>query len=293
MKIFSVGFKKSLFPIVAAAAISFPMKTAHESPVKVSPIETPVCAVLPKNDIVPKDLDGLKIVADTNFVGGVSHRFDDESVQKLKERIYKPDSLLEYIAPIEKKSNIYLEPFGYYFANRPNGNKKRPHMGLDIFVSKLSRKPKKPVLIQAPVDGVVISHKRAREKDNLIGNSIVLLGRDGRRYGFDHMARARDYRDSIPMPTVGTILHAGDSIGYVGATGETVMWHLHFTVMTDEALDTQRESDYWKKLAAQSGYSEAKGQVNPLNREEAGPIADILSKYRGGKPNLKGDFVLK
>jgi len=249
---------------------------------------------LPKEDcILPHDLNGLKIITDTNFVGGISHRFDDESIQKLKERIQKPDSLLEYITPIENDKNIYLEPFGYFFANRPNGNKKRPHLGLDIFVSPNSRKPKNPILIQAPVDGVVISHKRAREDDNSIANCVILLGRDGRRYSFDHMARPSDYEDSIPMPTVGTILNAGDPIGYVGKTGETDLWHLHLVVMTDDQLEKQVNDKHWQKIASQSHYSQLKGQVNPLNPDEAGPIAYLLSKYRGGNLNLIGNFKLE
>lgn len=292
MKILPKIIRKSIFPILTVAAMAFPVKTAHEKSVNIDNNNLTYRLYSP-NVITPKDLEGLTIVTDTNFVGGIVHHFDKKSVQKLKARIYKPDSQLEYKAPIENASNIYLEPFGYFFANRPNGKSQRPHMGLDVYVSPFSRKPEKPVLIQSPIDGVIISHKRARKEDNVIGNSVVLLGRDGRRYGFDHMARPDDYPDSIPMPTVGTIIKAGDPIGYVGSTGETTMWHLHFTVMTDEALEKQINSKYWRTLASQAGYSELKGQVNPLSREDAGPVADLLSEYRGGKLDLKGDFTLK
>ena len=285
---------KIIYPIITAAALTFPLKTAVTT-YKQAPdiiIENPRNRILPPNGITPKDLEGLTVVTDTNFAGGISHHFDNESVKKLKSRISKPDTLLEFKAPIEKAPNIYLEPFGYFFANRPNGTKKRPHMGLDIYISPYSRKPKNPVLIQAPVDGVIISHKRARKEDNIIGNCVILLGRDGRRYAFDHMARPDDYSDSIPMPTVGTIMKAGAPIGYAGSTGETTMWHLHLTVMTDEALEKQKNSKYWQAIASQAGYSALRGQVNPLNRKEAGPIADFLSQYRGGNYNLKGDFKL-
>lgn len=297
MQIFKSLFKKVLFPIITLATVAVPIKTGLEPNVLIKNSEnttdTPAYYLPKKNCISPQDLNGLKIVTDTNFVGGVSHHFDDESVQKLKARIHKPDSLLEYKGPIENNNNVFLEPFGYFFANRPNGKKKRPHLGLDIFVSPRSRKPKKPVLIQAPVDGVVISHKRAREEDNLIGNCVILLGRDGRKYAFDHMARPSDYKDFIPMPTVGTILKAGDPIGYVGSTGETALWHLHLTVMTDDQLEKQKRNQYWQNFASQSNYSPLKGQVNPLNPEEAGPIAYLLSKYNGGKLYSIGDFKFK
>ena len=291
MKIYSPAFTKILYPILTAAVLSVPIKTAKEELIKFENL--PVFVYQKPNEITEKDLEGLTITSSTNFAGGVSYHFDEESEQKLKERIYKPDSLLEYKAPIENADNVYIEPFGYFFANRPNGDTKRPHLGLDIFVSPYARKPQEPVLIQAPVDGVVISHKRARQEDNMVANCVVLLGRDGRRYAFDHLARPEDYPDSVKMPTVGTILKAGDSIGYVGATGETVMWHCHLMIRTDEAREKQQKSKYWHTIASQSKYSSLRGQVNPLSPEEAGPIAYKLSEYRGGKLNLKGDFKLE
>ncbi len=297
MRILKQQFKNVLFPIMALTAMTIPVKIGAEQQALPKNSESTTvastCYVPKENRISPQDLNGLTIITDTNFAGGISHRFDDESVKKLKDRICIPDSLLEYKAPVENAENVYLEPFGYFFANRPNKDKKRPHLGLDIYVSPKSKKPKKPVLIQAPVDGVVISHKRAREKDNAIANCVILLGRDGRRYTFDHMARPDDYEDSIPMPTVGTILKVGEPIGYVGCTGETSMWHLHLTVMTDEQLEKQKNDKYWQEIASQSRYSELKGQVNPLNPEEAGLIAYLLSEYKGGNLNSIGNFKLE
>lgn len=290
------SFTKLLFPIITTAALCIPTKTAKdELPIfnQTEIVNNPTHKILSQNSISPKDLNGLVLETDTNFAGGITHHFSSESVQKLKNRICKPEILLKYQAPIENLPNVYLEPFGYFFANRPNGNKKRPHMGLDIFVSPLSRKPKTPIAVKAPVNGVIISSKKAREEDNVISNCVVLLGQDGRRYAFDHLARPNDYSDSIPLPKVGTIMEAGDSIGYVGSTGETTMWHLHLTVMTDEEQETQNKSKYWKTLAEQSGYTALRGQVNPLDRKKAGPIADCLSEYKGGKINLKGDFKLE
>ena len=291
MKISASTFNKILYPLLTVAALSVPIKTAKEDVIKFT--DGPVYTDYKPDILTPKVLEGLKITSTTNFLGGVSYHFDEESEQKLKERIYKPDSLLEYKAPIENSANVYLEPFGYFFANRPNGNKKRPHMGLDIFVSPYSRKPKDPVTVQAPVDGVVISHKRARQEDNVISNCVVLLGRDGRRYAFDHLARPEDYPDSVKMPTVGTILNAGDPIGYVGATGETTMWHCHLMIRTDEAYKVQQNSKYWRTLESQAKYTTIRGQVNPLNPKDAGPIAYKLSEYRGGRLNSKGDFKLE
>lgn len=63
--------------------------------------------------------------------------------------------------------------------------------------------------------------------------------------------------------------------------------------MTDEQLEKQKNDKYWGIIASQSPYSQLKGQVNPLNPEDAGPIAYKLSEYRGGRLNLIGNFKLK
>ena len=269
---------EKLIPLLTAVSCAVPLKCADSTIKSISKCPNTFVSVLNKPNL--KDLDGLRIIKSVNFRGGVSYIFDFPSVKILKKRIKRPDSLINYIAPIENKNNVYLEPFGMFSADRQSGNIVRPHLGLDIFVSPYSRKPKEPVLISAPIDGVVISHKRARKDDNIISNSITMLGVDGRRYAFDHLARSSDYEDSIPLPVVGTILNKGDKIGYVGSTGETTMWHLHFVVMTDEQLEKQQNSEYWKNLENISGYCKLTGQVNPLDEKSAGPIAKILRKYR-------------
>lgn len=279
MKILPVSLfsPKKLMPVITAAAIMVPVKTAQESFTHFPEI---VRTVAQLNRLDNSVLKGLKIVKSVNFKGGISYMFDSASVKTLKHRILRPDSTVKYTLPIKNNENVYLEPFGMFFADRPNGKQKRPHLGLDIFVTPLARKPTEPVTIYAPLDGVVISHKRAREEDNVIANCITMLGVDGRKYSFDHMARSTDYADSIPLPTVGTILKAGDKIGYVGSTGETVMWHLHLIVMTEEQFQKQIKSKYWNEMSQKTGYCPIRGQVNPLDVKQAGPIAKLLNEYR-------------
>lgn len=280
MKISAIShiFNKKLMPLITTVAMSVPMKTADSS-MRLSNIsKQDIVQVF--NKVNPKDLLGLKIIKTVNFKGGVTYKFDSTSVEVLKSRIKCSEKLVTYKPPIENNKNIYLEPFGMFFANRPIGHEVRPHLGLDIFVSPYSRKPVTPVVVQAPLDGVVISHKKARENDNIISNAITMLGVDGRRYSFDHLARHNDYNDSIPLPKVGTILKAGDKIGYVGATGETTMWHLHLIVMTDKQLEAQKKSNYWLTLSEKTGYCSLSGQVNPLDEKKAGPIAKFLNQYK-------------
>lgn len=274
----SYTLSRKFMPVLTTVAMAFPVKTANSTMHVATQAQDRFVSLV--NKINPSDLKGLKVVKEVNFKGGVVHKFDSVSVEKLKKRIKRPENLITYKAPIENAKNIYLEPFGMFFADRPAGRNVRPHLGLDIFVSPYSRKPEKPIVIQAPLDGVVISSKRARKGDNVISNAFTLLGVDGRRYSFDHLARATDYNDSIPFPTVGKILKAGDKVGYVGATGETSLWHLHLIVMTDNQLVAQKQSHFWTTLAGKTGYCKLLGQVNPLDAKKAGPIAKFLNEYR-------------
>ena len=229
-------------------------------------------------------LEGLKIVQDTNFVGGITHKFDDKSVEILRKRILRSPELIEYCAPIKNAHNIYVNQFGAYMAKRPGGKFTRPHLGLDIFGSSPStKKPANPIHVRAPLDGVVIAHKCARKTDNVIENKVVMLGVDGRIYSFGHLARPEDYAQKADMPKVGTILHKEDLIGFVGRTGETELWHTHFMIMTEENLQKQLSNPLWLKYSLKTKYCPLLGQSNPLDSAEVGYIANILQEYKGAE----------
>ena len=279
MRILSVcanSLNRTARTCVLACAMLAPAKTAKDAPKELPKVCIEYFNMTKK--VLPESK--LKVVTDTNFLGGIVQRYDDKSVEVIKNRILKEVSIADYVLPIENARNVYLEKFGMYMADRPLGKRKRPHLGLDIFVSPYSRKPDTPVVIRTPIDGIVISRKSARPTDNLISNTVTILGIDGRRYAFDHMARHEDYPNPNELPNLGVALKKGDKIGYVGNTGETTMWHLHFVVMTDEKLAEQQSSKFWRELAAKSKYTTLKGQVNPLDEKEAGPIAKLLGKYR-------------
>ncbi len=236
------------------------------------------------NDIFEKQINelpldlrlGLKKEFVTNFRGGVIEKYDSLSLVKLKNKLKQDTTkIFQYCFPIKEKEMAYTEPFGHFLAKRPPN---RDHMGLDIFVTPYSKKPQNPITIVAPIDGIIISNKFARQTDNIIGNSTSLLGIDGRTYTFDHMARGTDYSDSIPRHKVGEQVKMGEPLGYVGSTGETTLWHLHFGVLTDSAKAKQIKDPVWLKRAQKSPYSALKGQVNPLSRKDAGEIANVLNK---------------
>lgn len=252
----------------------------------IHPISANAQKFMAKNtEIVSKLLCGLdsnfkelKIIEDINFEGGKTFRFDEMSVEKLKKMIISPSQTISYMAPIENAPNVYLDSFGLFGAKRPKG---RPHMGLDIFVSKFGRKPSTPVQIHAPIDGIVIAIKKANDNNNKISNAVTILGIDGRKYAFDHMARKKDYPNhpEIIMPKVGTRIKKGDVLGYVGHTGETSLWHLHLIVMTEESLKQQLADPKWIELSQKSNYTVLRGQVDPLSKADAGDIADELNQY--------------
>lgn len=226
------------------------------------------------SEIIADNLAGLDIIEETNFRGGVTKMYDKASVERLKNRIVRSE--VKYSTPIELNKDLYLNPFGMFKAKRPGG---RPHMGLDIFVAKYGRKPKSAVKVLAPVEGVVIACKKANEKDNVVANSVTILGIDGKKYGFDHLARKSDFdaKDAVELPQVGQIVKNGDVLGNVGSTGETDMWHLHLVVMTEDALKEQLTDPKWLDVSKKSQYTTLKGQVNPLDENITGELGAILN----------------
>lgn len=281
--------RKLTLPALITIGLMSPVKTVQHVPL------TPVCDTFERvchTDNLSKAFELAKtfeLKNDTNFVGGITKTYSKENIDRLREVIKTPTTPEDYIAPVENTKDVYLEPFGMFFAKRPGG---RPHLGLDIFASKYARKPKQPVVITAPVDGIVISNKKANPDNNIVANCVGLLGKDGRKYCFDHLARPTDYKTSIPMPEVGTLLHKGDTIGYIGSTGETSLWHLHLGIETEEQLEKQQKSKMWKKVSEHGNYSRLKGQVDPLNENEAGFIAKRLNEYSKQNMQMAKDLLL-
>ena len=228
--------------------------------------------------ITNDDLKGLKIVEVKNFAGGKILKYTKASVETLRSKIIQPSESVAYDLPIENSKQVYLHELGMFGAPRTGG---RPHQGLDIYVTPNGVKPIKPVVIKSPIDGVVVSRKNANPNDNVVSNMVTILGVDGNKYSFDHMARKEDYPKykNIKIPDVGTIIKKGDSLGYVGRTGETIFWHLHLIIMTKNGLKEQLADPKWIELSKKSKYTTLLGQVNPLDEKAAGEIAKLLKKY--------------
>jgi murein DD-endopeptidase MepM/ murein hydrolase activator NlpD len=101
-----------------------------------------------------------------------------------------------------------------YGAARSGG---RAHKGVDIFAAKGT-----PVLAAAP--GVVVQ----RDSNGVGGLSLYHRGMDGRTiYYYAHLSGTR------AGLKVGDLVRAGDTLGYVGSTGNVSgSPHLHFAIFT-------------------------------------------------------------
>lgn len=99
-------------------------------------------------------------------------------------------------------------------APRPGG---RRHFGQDIFARRHT-----PVL--AAADGVVVRLGGGK----LGGNAVFVAGRGGRTYYYAHL------QEYAPGLKTGTFVSQGDTIGFVGTTGNATNTppHLHFAVYT-------------------------------------------------------------
>lgn len=92
----------------------------------------------------------------------------------------------------------------------------RRHVGTDIFTLS-------GIYVYAVADGTLTSRKWA-QPGNISGNAWRLTADDGNAYFYAHLS------DFAPGLGVGSSVRAGEIIGWVGKTGNTVVDHLHFEI---------------------------------------------------------------
>ena len=236
---------------------------------------------------------GLEVIEDINCRGGATHSFSETAVKKLKSIIASLDNKT-YVFPIDTALHPYIPSTGQFGSIRPAG---RAHLGVDIYPRLYGRKPKTPVAVVSATDGIVVSVKKSPEYDpkNLIANNIKILGTDGKIYSYDHLGRPEDYKNTkyTPLKKLGEVVHSGDTLGTVGKTGETDVWHLHLGVEDLDEKAKQLKNPQWQKLFKHhSVYATPRGQVDPLDSCKAGEIAKILNQYKTDK-GPKVDYIDK
>lgn len=289
--------KKTLRIAAAAVMLSIPLKTGTDMFVKSINREIPKLEIATKESvsILRKNLtENFKTEQIVNCRGGVTNTYTIECLEKLRETLMNSRQKTSYTLPIDSQIKAYIPSTGQFGSIRPQG---RAHLGVDIYPRLYGRKPKKPVAVLSATDGIVVSVKESPKHDpkNLIANNIKIMAPDGKIYSYDHLGRPEDYKGAkyIPLKKLGETVNAGDTLGTVGKTGETDVWHLHFGV---EDMDVQKEqfkNPIWQKLFKNhSVYATPRGQVDPLDSTKAGGISQILNKYQVDK-GPKVDYVDK
>lgn len=250
----------------------------------------------PKANIVLNEAmtKGMEIIENINCRGGITHCFDDISLKKLQKLITNSNTKNTFVFPIDSALHPYIPSTGQFGSVRPGG---RAHLGVDIYPRLYGRKPKEPIAVLSATDGIVVSVKKSPEHDpkNLIANNIKILGTDGKIYSYDHLGRPEDYKNAkyTPLKNLGKIVHAGDTLGTVGKTGETEVWHLHLGVEDLAEKEKQMKNPVWQKLFKNySVYATPRGQVDPLDSTKAGGISNILNHYKIDK-GPKVDYLDK
>lgn len=230
-------------------------------------------------------IDGLPVTETVNCRGGVTHCFTDSAMAVLRQRLMSSGAKTTYTPPVDTLIKPYIPSTGQFGSVRPQG---RAHLGVDIYPRLYGRKPKEPVAVVSATDGIVVSVKKSPEKDpkNLIANNIKIMSPDGKIYSYDHLGRPEDYKGAkyTPLKELGSFVNKGDTIGTVGKTGETDVWHLHLGVEDLDAKAVQEKSPVWRNLFKKySVYATPRGQVDPLDSVKSGEIAKFLNKYRVDK----------
>jgi murein DD-endopeptidase MepM/ murein hydrolase activator NlpD len=120
-----------------------------------------------------------------------------------------PGTVHLQVFPVQGRC-YYSDTFGF---PRSGG---RVHLGVDIIAAQGN-------LEYAAADGT-ITKIYTDYPGSLSGNGIRLTTSDGSYFFYAHMSKLADGIG------VGSKVHAGQIVGYIGHTGDTVVDHLHFEV---------------------------------------------------------------
>lgn|SRR5574344_407231 len=274
--------------LLTTALITIPAKCGVDKFVKESEVLLPNVEQVINRHIV----EGLNIEKSVNCRGGITYSYDSVSLEKLSKLFQKANIHKTYTFPIDTALHPYIPSTGQFGSIRPYG---RAHLGIDIYPRLYGRKPTQPVPVLSATDGIVVSVKQSpvKDPDNLIANNIKIMAPDGKIYTYDHLGRPEDYpnKQYTKLKTLGTIIRVGDTIGTVGKTGETQVWHLHLSVQDLKERTEQLQNPTWLKLFKKHGvYATPCGQIDPLNNEKAKGIANYLNQYKIDKGE-KVDYV--
>lgn len=136
----------------------------------------------------------------------------------LGKKAYKYSTKFEYIPSINPLNPKKLKRFSSKFGKRfhPIDNKVKPHLGLDISA-------KKGTPIHAAAKGVVVSVVSSKYG---YGNQVIIKHKYGFKTRYAHLHSAYVKK--------GQVVEKGKIIGFVGNSGKSTGYHLHFEILKNE-----------------------------------------------------------
>ena len=173
------------------------------------------------NSLEELDLDGL--IKDHNIKDSI----DQKNPSNRSENI-------NIITNTYSRKGHYLSPLGRYkykissfFGPRMLRGKPNNHTGIDLSAPGGTE-------ITAPSDGEIVENLPS-SRSNGYGNFLAYLDKSGKMFfGFGHMSKPSTLR-------IGSRIKQGDTLGYVGSTGNAYGNHLHFEVL--RRLNSNK--NYW------------------------------------------------
>lgn len=157
-------------------------------------------------------------------------------------------ALLTSAAPLPPPGEVAFRPvpgpvIGHMGEARPGG---LGHGGTDFGGARGQ-------VIHAAFDGVVLD---IRDEGMAGGIVVELLHGGGYRTRYCHMYDPgmgwRVGLENLPWPEglrVGAAVRAGDPIGYVGNSGQSATWHLHFSYVPPRGWNLNPETIRWTHVA--------------------------------------------
>lgn len=149
----------------------------------------------------------------------VNHVALDTSL-KAGQSVFVPGAALDWVTRQEINGDLFRKPIhGYYRITSYFGWRGSPFTGRRQFHGGMDMACPKNTPIYAAMEGTVI----AKGWSNVYGNYVMIQHHSGYRTLYGHM-------NSFGNIKTGSYVNTGKVIGYVGTTGQSTGYHLHFTV---------------------------------------------------------------
>lgn len=173
---------------------------------------------------VKKDGETAKSIADkyevsADDVSNVNHVALDTSL-KAGQSVFVPGAALDWVTRQEINGDLFRKPIhGYYRLTSYFGWRGSPFTGRRQFHGGMDMACPKNTPIYAAMEGTIVY----KGWSNVYGNYVMIQHHSGYKTLYGHM-------NSFSNLKVGSYVTTNSVIGYVGTTGQSTGYHVHFTV---------------------------------------------------------------